>query len=350
MITQSKPFLEKTDFDYINDILETSYLAQGKFVEELENEFCKLLGVRYACATSSGTTALHLSLLSLNIKNGDEVIIPSYTCSALLNAVNYLNAVPVVVDIDPKTFNLTYDIVKRNVTKRTKAIIVTHTFGFPADLDEILKLGISVIEDCAHAIGSIYKSRPAGVIGRISVFSMYATKMIAAGEGGMVCTSEDGIAETIRDLNNPDMRNSYRIRYNYKMSDMTAGLALNQLRRLNFFVSRRRYISEQYQKSFSLLPLKFQQALPETVPNYYRFVICTSKADEIIKFTQSQGIICDRPIFKSLHRYLDIDDNYFPVTNRVWHEAISIPIYPALTDDEVSKIISTILKAFEVVL
>lgn len=345
MIEQSRPFLEKADFDYINECIRSFQIAQGRFVKELQNEFCKKFGIRYACASSSGTTALHLALRALNITEGDEVIIPSYTCTSLLDVVNYVNAIPTIVDIDPETFNITCNTIKKKISKRTKAIIVTHTFGFPADIDEILKLGVPVIEDCAHSIGSTYKGRPIGLKGIVSIFSMYATKMLAAGEGGMVCTNDKRIAETLEDLNNPNMRNVYRVRYNYKMSDLTAGLALNQLRKLDFFVKYRRFIAEQYKKHLSLLPVKFQRILPETNPNYYRFIVCSHKANELINFTQAEGVLCDRPIYKPLHHYTA--DTEFPETDYLWKNAVSIPIYPALKDKEVSKIIDTLTKAFE---
>ncbi len=347
-IKQSCPYLEKSDFDYIEEIIRNQFIAQGKFVDELQKEFSKFLGVRYSNATSSGTAALHLALLSLNIKEGDEVIIPSYTCSVLLDVLNYVRAVPVLSDIDPETFNVTYDILKKKVTKKTKAIIITHTFGFPAEMDQIIKLGVPIIEDCAHAIGSLYKGRPTGSIGTISVFSFYATKMLATGEGGMVCTNDRELADTISDLNNPSSRNTYRIRYNYKMSDLTAGLALNQLKKLDSFVKRRKLIAEQYKKSFSSQPVEFQRALPGTVPNFYRFVIRTPVAEKIIRFTQNEGIICDMPIFKALHHYNKYlnENNDLVGTDLLWKENVSIPIYPSLTNNEILKITDTILKYF----
>lgn len=348
MIEQSSPFLKKSDFDYVDEILKSAQVARGRLVEKLQKEFCGTLNLQYSCATSSGTGALHLILLALGIGEKDEVIIPSYTCTALLNAVNYVAANAVIVDIDPETLNITPDIIKRHITSKTKAIILTHTFGFPADIDRILELGIPVIEDCAHALGSAYKERPTGSLGVASTFSMYATKMIAAGEGGMVCTNNEKLAGTIRDLNNPDMREFYRVRYNYKMSDLTAGLVLNQLKKLDFFVARRRSIAEEYKKSFSSLPIKFQRALPETAPSYYRFVICTPKADQLISFAQTQGVIFDRPVYKPLHRYLNIkNESSFPGTELAWNRAVSIPIYPALKNDKVSSIITAFLKAFE---
>ncbi len=347
MIQQSKPFIKKSDFDYIDEIVKSSHLATGRFVKQLQKEFCKMHSVSYAHASSSGTTALHLALLALNIKEENEVVVPSYTCTALLNAINYVRAIPKIADINPETFNLTYSTIKKKITRKTKAIIVTHTFGFPADIDEILKFGIPVIEDCAQAIGSKYKGKLVGTKGIISIFSMYATKMLTAGEGGMICTNDKKISETVYDLNNPDMREKYRIRYNYKMSDLAAGLALSQLRKLPFFVNRRISIARCYKKSFSSLPVTFQKVIAHTVPNYYRFIICTLEAERIIKFVQKQMIMCDKPIYKPLHHYLtNKGDSNFKGTDFVWDRAISIPIYPALSDEKISKIIDVVTKYF----
>ena len=346
MIKQSRPFLQKADFDYIKDILKTAQIAQGNFVEKLQNEFCKVIDTQYACAVSSGTAALHLALLALDIGRGDEVILPSYTCTAVLNAVNYVFATPVVIDVDPWTFNITNATIKNNITKKTKAIILTHTFGFPADMDGILKLVIPVIEDCAHALGATYKERQVGSLGAISIFSMYATKMLTAGEGGMICTNNKKLAETVMDLNNPDMRESYRVRYNYKMSDLTAGLALNQLKKLNFFVMRRRLIAAQYKKAFFSLPIKFQQPLPDSNPNYYRFIICSSRASKVIDFAKRYGVICDKPVAKPLHRYLNIKDEDFIGTNYLWNNGMSVPLYPSLFNKEMYRVVEIVKKAF----
>lgn len=347
MIKQSMPLIEKEDFDYIEQIVKTGQIAKGEFVEALQIRMSQEIGVRRSFATSSGTAALHLALLSLGIKEGDEVIIPSYACTALLSAVNYVKAIPVLADIDPETFNLTPSTIKSVLSKKTKAVVVTHTFGFPADLDGILKLGIPVVEDCAHSLGALYKRKATGVKGKVSVFSLYATKMLSAGEGGMICTNDLKLAERISDLNDPDMRDDYHVRYNYKMSDLTAGLALSQLRKLKSFIERRVSIALRYKESFSLLPVTFQKPLPGTNPNYYRFIICTLKPKKIIKLAQSSGLICDRPIFKPLHNYLSIDNNAFPGTALVWDKAISVPVYPALKDEQIVEIIDILLMAFK---
>ena len=272
MIPHSRPNLEAADFNYISEILRTRQVSQGHYVEELEETFRRVVGTRYACAVSSGTAALHLGLLALGASSGDEVVAPSYTCSAVLHAIHYTGAKPVLVDIDPATLNPTGGMIRRRLTRRTKAIIVTHTFGFPAAVDDITRLGPPVIEDCAHALGGSFKGEPVGSLGTLSVFSLYATKVICAGEGGVVCTNDPSMANCVRDLNRPDERIDYRIRYNYKMSDLTAGLALGQMKRLSVLLARRRAIAERYREAFQEAGVTFQKELPETQSTFYRFI------------------------------------------------------------------------------
>jgi perosamine synthetase len=334
-----------SDFDYIKDIVFSSQIARGALCNKLEAEFCAYLGVNYSMAVSSGTAALHLALLAMGIGQGDEVIIPSYTCTALLNAINYTGANPVLADIDHYTFNMNRNTIMQKLSFRTKAIILTHTFGFPAPIDDIASLGIPIIEDCAHALGSWYKSKPCGARGLVSIYSMYATKMICSGEGGIAATDDDKIALRISDLNNPDMREEYKIRYNYKLSDLAAGLALSQIGKINDIVDRRLIIADQYKEAFKSIPsVSFQRQIPDSKPNYYRFIISVPYADELIKYLQQENIMADKPVFKPLHHYVDTGNSDYPSCTEIWKNAVSIPIYPAMTDEEVQNVIKGVLK------
>lgn len=301
--------------------------------------FQRCIKVRYAASTSSGTAALHLGLLALGVGSGHEVMVPSYTCAAVLQAIQHAGARPRLLDIDEGSMNVTGPIVRRHLTKRTKAIIVTHTFGFPAPVDELLAVGIPVIEDCALALGSTHDGRPVGSMGKLSVFSMYATKVICAGEGGMVCANDGGIIRAVRDLNRPDRREDWRCRYNYKLSDLAAGLALEQIRRLPSLIARRRAIAVRYIEAFKDCGVEFQQPVPKGEPNYYRFVVRTSRAASVIARAHQAGIWCDRPVFRPMHRYFDpAARGHFPATEAVFRSTVSIPIYPALSDQEVDRI------------
>jgi perosamine synthetase len=190
------------------------------------------VGIHSAVTVSSGTTALHLALAALPIHPGDEVIIPSFVCTALLNAIRLTGATPVLADCDETHFNLSVTDVKKRLSSRTKALIVPHLFGQAADLNELLAIGLPVIEDCAQSLGSRYEGKMTESFGTLAVFSFYATKFLATGEGGMVASSDAGLMEHIRDLRYYDEKDDDRIRFNCKMTDMHAALGRSQLRRL----------------------------------------------------------------------------------------------------------------------
>ncbi|MEA3415176.1 MAG: DegT/DnrJ/EryC1/StrS family aminotransferase [Thermodesulfobacteriota bacterium] len=341
MITHSKPTLDQDDYRSVKDVLESGHLVQGEQVAGFEEALSSFVGVRNGVAVSSGTAAIHLSLLALGVGKGDEVIIPSYVCCALLNAIMYVNAIPVIVDIDGSTFNIDVADLKKRITKRTKAIIVPHIFGLPADIDEILSLGIPVIEDCAQSIGAKYQDRYTGSFGACSIFSFYATKMLATGEGGMILSDDDRLAVIVRDLRDYDEKDSYSMRYNYKMTDMQAALGISQLKKLPSFIRRRKEIADLYNKS--LRDISFPvPAVPEGREHiYYRYVLLLNDSSGFMKEMLKLGIECRRPVFKTLHEYLGLSG--YPVTGEVMGRAVSIPVYPLLGDEEAHKICAGIV-------
>ncbi len=341
MIFHSKPTLDRDDYRSVMDVLESGHLVQGEQVAGFEEALSSFVGVRNGVAVSSGTAALHLALIALGVGEKDEVIIPSYVCCALLNAVLYINAVPVVADIDRFTFNIDVADLKKRVTRKTKAIIVPHMFGLPADIDEILSLGIPVIEDCAQSIGAKYQDRYTGSFGVCSIFSFYATKMLATGEGGMILSDDDRLAGIARNLRDYDEKDSYSVRYNYKMTDMQAALGISQLKKLPSFIRRRKEIADFYNKS--LRDISFPvPAVPEDREHiYYRYVLLLDDSSGFMKEMLKLGIECRRPVFKTLHEYLGLTG--YPVAGEVMDRAISIPVYPLLGDGEAHKIAAGIV-------
>ena len=184
IIPHSKPSLGLKEVAALMRVMQSGQIAQGTAVDVFEKELAQITGVKGAVAVSSGTAALHLGLLALGIGKGDEVLLPSYVCTALLNAIHYTHATPRLVDIHPDSFNIDASMVKKSLSKRSKAIIVPHLFGLPADLDDLLAMGVPVIEDCAHALGMSYHGKTVGGFGVFSFASFYATKLITTGEGG----------------------------------------------------------------------------------------------------------------------------------------------------------------------
>ena len=350
MITHSKPTIEQDDIRAISDVLNTGQIAQGPMVGKFEKELSKFIGVKGGVATNSGTSALHLALLALDIKKGDEVIIPSYVCTALLNTINYVHAKPVIADINTEDFNISVADIEKKINYRTKAIIVPHMFGLAADIDEILNFGIPVIEDCAQSIGATYKGKMVGSFGVISMFSFYATKMLATGEGGMVVSNSDELLERMRDLRDYDFKSNYKVRYNYKMTDMQAALGISQLSKLPTFIDKRKLIARYYSEEFSRLEVILPTAKKYKEHIFYRYVIKTIKDADIKRCFddfKKKNVICDSPVYKPLHVYLGLSKKDFINTEEITNSAISIPIYPSLTSNElnyISGIVKDVLK------
>jgi len=340
VITHSKIVLEEEDLTSVIKVLRSGLLVQGKHVSSLEHNIASFIGVNHAVAVSSGTAALHLSLLSLGIGDGCEVILPSYVCTALLNAIKYVRATPVLVDIDSGTYNIKVESIKRAINNRTRAIIVPHMFGLPADIDSIVSLGIPVIEDCAQCVGAKLKGRYAGSFGLLSIFSFYATKMLGAGEGGMVLSNDRDLIETMRDLRDYDEKETYTVRYNYKLTDIQAALAESQLQKLPSFIEKRKEIARVYNDGLKGLRVSLP-VVPEGREHiYYRYVIIPENPLKFMEEMRKRGIQCRRPVFKSLHRYLKLPG--YPITDDVWEKAVSIPIYPSLKVEEAHLIVDAI--------
>jgi len=345
IIPHSRPLITDSDIKAVTETLKSGQLSQGPEVEKFEGNLADFIGKKEASAVSSGSAALHLALLALDIKENDEVIIPSFVCSAVLNAVNYTGATAVVVDIEPLTFNISVEAAKRAITGKTKAIIVPHMFGCPAEIDELSELGIPIIEDCAQAIGANFKGQKAGSFGLLSVFSFYATKVLATAEGGLVLSDSEDLISRIRDLRDYDNKDDYILRYNYKMTDIQASLGLSQLSFLERFIRRRREIAAHYFEEFKDCNLSLPVWKEGKDHIYYRFIIKTKDdASEYLEKLEQKKVICRLPVYIPLHIYLNLSG--FPQTMEAWQKTISIPLYPSLTEKEIEKIIATVREIF----
>ena len=342
-IPHSRPTLGQEEIDSVAKVIASSQIAQGEVVHEFEQAFAAKLGVRYAACTTSGTSALHLVLLSMNIGVQDEVIIPSYVCTALLNAVHYVGATPVLAEIMPETYNLDPDDVKRRLTRRTKAIIVPHLFGLAANLESLLALNVPIIEDCAQAVGSTYQQKYVGTYGEAAIFSYYATKVMTTGEGGMVVSNSKDLVDRVRELREYDNRDQYQIGYNYKMTDIHAAVGLAQLAKIETFIKRRRAIAQLYNQAFDSLSLQLPH--PDQGHIYYRYVIgLGTDAKPWVRALREQGVGCARPVYLPLHRYLNL--NSYPKTGKAWEQTLSIPIYPSLTEEDTDRVIGIFLATY----
>ena len=335
LIRHSRPALDEAEHHALRGVLTSGHLAQGPQVAALEDEVGRFLTLPPGVATSSGTAALHLALLSLGVGPGDEVLLPAYVCSAPLLAVSHVGAVPVLVDVEPVTGNMDPLDLKKRLTRRSKAIIVVHLFGMPAATKEFLAPGLPVIEDCAQALGAWQQKGKVGTFGDLSVCSFYATKLITTGEGGMLLGRDQSLLERARDLREYDKKDTLTVRFNYKMTDIQAAMGRVQLGKLGRFLARREALAEVYTarlaSSRCILPPHIQGRI------YYRYVISVPQNPAVlIRRLFDRGVEAARPVYRPLHHYLE--QKGYPGADEAWSSHLSLPLHPSLVPGEVLEV------------
>ena len=324
----------------VTAVLRSGLLAQGEQVAAFEAAFATRLGVGHAAAVSSGTAALYLALRALEVGPGDEVITPSYVCEAVLQAVRHAQATPVAADVDA-SLNLSVEDAGRKTTLRTRALVVPHLFGQPADMTGLRALGVPIIEDCAQAIGATFQGRQCGALGELAIFSFYATKMLAAGEGGMVASDRADLIAKVKDLREYDEMPEDRPRFNFKMTDLAAALGRSQLAKLDRFISRRRDIARRYDEEIGPLAEGLYRGPAAAEHVFFRYVLDAGRpVHPLIKQGRAAGVIVRKPVFRPLHQALG--QAGFPNTERAHERALSVPIFPVLSDPEVERVIRTV--------
>jgi len=350
MIPHSRPAIDQEDLRAAAEVLGSGQIAQGPRVEQFERDMATFFGLQGGVAVSSGTAALELALRALRIGAGDEVIMPSYVCAAPWLATQRVGAQARLVDIDLNTFNIDPLEASRAVTNKTRAIIVPHLFGLPADLTALEGLGIPLIEDCAQTLGVTEQGRPVGTVGRLTICSFYATKLLCAGEGGMVLSNDGALLERVQSLREYDGAPTLEpFSFNLKLTDVQAALGLSQLGRFSAFHERRRFLAAAYRNVLSSKATVCPSEPPGRIHGYYRFVMRLPhlRTDpegllDLISTLEQQGIHCRKPVFRPLHRYLN--QSGFPNSDEADRTGLSIPLYPDLTDDEVRQIQQSLAK------
>jgi perosamine synthetase len=335
IISHSRPFLDDDESRVIQNVLTSGQIAQGAQVRGFEEEHGTFHGLPPGVATSSGTTALHLALFSMGVGPGDEVLLPSYVCSAPLHAVYHSGATPILVDVDPTSGNMDPNDLKKRLTPKSKAIIVVHLFGLPANLNEILVLGLPVIEDCAQALGAESEGQKVGTLGSVGICSFYATKIITTGEGGMLLSRDPDLLARARDLRDYDKKNDFNLRFNYKMTDLQAALGRSQFKKLDSFLGQREALAEVYNEQLASLPCPLPLSQEGRI--YYRYVVSVQgNVTELSQKILQMGIEVARPVYRPLHRYLNLEG--YPGAEMAWKSHLSLPIHPSLTSQDVHRV------------
>jgi len=337
-IPHSKPLISKKDIEYVKKVLFSGMIAEGDLVQQFEQTVSEYLGLAGGVATSSGTAALFLGLKALNIGTSDEVIIPTYVCRSVWDAVQACGATPVLCDIG-EDWCINTKTIKMHLSKKTKAIIYAHIFGIVGDVKALKgETSAYLFEDCAQAFGAHRDRSIAGDLGEICVLSFNATKCLTTGEGGMVLSKDDTIVKKLRDLRMGN-REKNEIRYRYPMSDIQASLGLSQLQQYESFIHRRLEIADFYLNNLKNLSCQ----LPWHVNGksiFFRFPLRSKKSFTDLRETfDSHGIQIRRGVDTLLHRSIGVDSKNFPIAEKLFRETLSIPIYPALTNKEQEHIV-----------
>tara|TARA_Y100000034_G_scaffold136675_1_gene214810 strand:- start:845 stop:1903 length:1059 start_codon:yes stop_codon:yes gene_type:complete len=352
MIPVAKPNLEGNELKYISECINGGWISSsGKFITKFEEEFAKFCGTNYATSTSNGTTALHLALLAIGIKEGDEVIVPNLTFATTANVVKHCGATPILVDVEKNTWNISPDEIRKNITLKTKAIIPVHLYGNPCDMNPIMNIAeehnLIVIEDAAEAHGAEYKGRKVGSIGHIGCFSFFGNKIITTGEGGMCTSNDKKIINKINLLKNHGMTKEKRywhdqVGYNYRMTNMQAAVGLAQLERVSNFLEKRHKIANIYKKH--LKNIEFQKITNNSKHSQWFVSIITKNREKIIEKLKSKGIDT-RKVFYPLSEMPPYKNNLtYPNSEYISKNGLSLPTYIDLTEKEIKEICDEIVE------
>lgn len=334
-VPHSRPTLPAAaEWAEVTGRLDPVWVAGGPCAEAFGREAAAWLGASDGVAVNSGTSALHLALLAVGVEAGTEVLLPSYCCTAVLNAVRLAGAVPVLVDAEPGGFNLCPRDVHARLTSRTRAVVVAHMFGDPAPLEPFLGLGVPVVEDCSQSFGARAGEAITGAAGAVAICSFYATKVITTGHGGVVASRDPERLARVRDLVHHDQRDDWRPRFNYLMSELPAALGLWQLARLPGFLERRRALARYYDEQLGA------RHVPRPVSTiHYRYVLRANAADPLMAALDAEGVDSRRPVYRPLHHYVG---GVYPHAQVNYEQVVSLPLYPALTDGEAERVVDAV--------
>lgn len=367
-----KPYITSDEINEVIDSMRSGWLTMGPKTVRFEEEFNQYIGSKHSVAVNSCTAALHLALKAIDLKPGDEVIIPSITFTATGEVVCYFGAKPVIIDVERDTCNMDVKAVEKAITQKTRAIMPVHYAGQPCDMDAIKQIADSykliVIEDAAHSLPAWYKGRKVGTIGDMTCFSFYATKTLTTGEGGMVTTGNDKWAEGIKMLRlhgiSKDAWKRYlnvgywyyeviEAGYKYNMTDIQAALGLSQLKKLEWMWERRKEIAKRYTDAFKSEEIIPPFIKPDRDTSWHLYVIKLNldalKIDRNNFIEELKRIGIGTSVhFIPLYRHVFYRDTFkyspkdFPNSEWIYERIISLPIYPGMTDEEIESVIGSV--------
>lgn len=350
-----QPLLDPAVRSNVIDCIDSGWISsKGQYVKEFEANFSSFLNIKYSTSVSNGTTALHLALKALGISEKDEVIVPTFTYIASVNAISYVGASPVFVDSDLKSWNIDPELIEKKITKKTKAIMVVHIYGNPCDMKKIMQIAkkhnLYIIEDVAEGFGSKYMNKFLGSFGDISTFSFFGNKTITTGEGGMVSSNSKKLIDRVELLKNQAVSLSREywhtdIGFNYRMTNIAAAIGVAQLKSADYILKKKRQIFKWYYANLNELPINFQLVCDESYSSYWMISILlnTNEDRDAIRQLLLNNGIETRPFFYPAHTmkmYSGIVkySNDFPNATSLSIRGMSLPSFPKLSFEEVFQI------------
>ena len=358
-----KPEITKEEILNVNECLKSSWISsKGKYLNEFERLFSEYTKIKHSTAVVNGTAALHLALLGLNIKENDEVIVPTFTYVASVNAIRYVNAKPVFVDSSLDGWQLDLDEVEKKISSKTKAIICPHIYGQMTNMNKLNKLkkkyNLFLIEDCAESLGSFFQSKHSGNFSDVATFSFYGSKTITTGEGGMVCSNNMKIINKITKLKLQGIASGNRsywhdvIGYNYKMTNICAAIGVAQLKRIELILKKKRNLYFKYLKELKDAPIKLQNENKDTVNSFWLVGGITKNKtirNSLMTFLNKCSVET-RPGFYPIHTmpmYKKLNKSKFPVASKLGSNIICLPSSPDLSNKDIEYICNKIKKFFK---
>lgn len=371
-------YIDEADIQAVVDVLKSDYLTCGPKITELENKLCKVTGAKYAVACSNGTAALHLACLAAGVGAGDEVITTPITFAASANCALYCGARPVFADINPETYNIAPSSVEKCITEKSKAVVAVDFTGQSVELDSLLKIckdnGMVLLEDGAHVIGTKYKGVPNGSLADMTTLSFHPVKTVTGGEGGAVLTNNKeyyeklmlyrthGITREERLLEHPSDGAWYYeqlvLGYNYRMTDMQAALIISQLDKLEMFSKRRKEIVTRYNEAFSKLEgIVVQKEIPESDTTRHLYILrikpekLSIDRKRFFEALEAENVCCNvhyiPTYYFPYYEKMGYKRGLCPNAEKLYQEIISLPLYYAMTDEDVESVITAVRKIAE---
>ena len=340
--------LSKNSIKNVNSCLKDNWISsKGKFISRFETKISRFLNIKYTTTVSNGTVALHLALLALGIKKNDEIIVPVLTYVAPVNAIKYVGAKPIFIDADIKTWNIDVDKIEECITKKTKAIIAVHLFGFTCDILRIKKLckkyNLFLIEDTAEALGSTFGNKFLGSFGDVSTFSFYGNKTLTTGEGGMLVSNKSSIVKRVAFLKNQAMSETKKyfhntIGYNYRMTNICAAIGCGELQVLKKNLIKKRKIASLYQSILQQKNFKFQKQLKNSKSSHWLVSMLASSIEHKNKIVKilNKNHIETRPLFFPMNKLpMYKSKKTYPIAEKIHSLGFSVPSYPGLSIKEI---------------